>query len=34
MDLGKTFWAESFGMVNDRYGTPWMVMTPSPTDQP
>ena len=23
--LDKTFWAETFGMVTDRYGTPWMV---------
>jgi PhnB protein len=21
----KTFWAEGFGMLKDRYGTPWMV---------
>ncbi|MEO8187827.1 MAG: VOC family protein [Burkholderiaceae bacterium] len=25
MPLQKTFWAEAFGMVNDRFGTPWMV---------
>ena len=25
MPMGKTFWAESFGMVVDRYGVPWMV---------
>jgi len=25
MPLGKTFWVESFGMVSDRYGTPWMI---------
>ena len=25
MPLQKTFWVESFGMVTDRYGTPWMV---------
>ena len=25
MPLDKTFWAEAFGMVRDRYGTPWMV---------
>ena len=25
MPMGKTFWAEAFGMVNDRFGTPWMV---------
>lgn len=25
MPLGKTFWAERFGMLVDRFGTPWMV---------
>ena len=25
MPLGKTFWAEAFGMATDRFGTPWMV---------
>jgi PhnB protein len=25
MPLQKTFWSESFGMLVDRYGTPWMV---------
>jgi PhnB protein len=25
MPLQKTFWAEAFGMVVDRFGTPWMV---------
>lgn len=25
MPFGKTFWAEGFGMVTDRFGTPWMV---------
>ena len=25
MPMGKTFWAEIFGMVTDRFGTPWMV---------
>jgi PhnB protein len=23
--LQKTFWTERFGMVTDRFGTPWMV---------
>jgi PhnB protein len=23
--LEKTFWAERFGMVVDRFGTPWMI---------
>ena len=25
MPLGKTFWAERFGMVVDRYGIPWLL---------
>jgi PhnB protein len=25
MPLEKTFWAEKFGMLTDRFGTPWMV---------
>jgi PhnB protein len=25
MSMGKTFWIEIFGMVVDRFGTPWMV---------
>jgi len=25
MPMGKTFWAESFGMGVDRFGTPWFV---------
>jgi PhnB protein len=25
MPLAKTFWAEAFGMVTDRFGTPWMI---------
>ena len=25
MPMGKTFWAEAFGMLADRFGTPWMV---------
>ncbi|WP_213953257.1 MULTISPECIES: VOC family protein [unclassified Variovorax] len=27
MPLGKTFFASSFGMVEDRFGMPWMVIT-------
>jgi len=27
MPLGKTFYASSFGMVADRFGVPWMVIT-------
>ena len=25
MPMEKTFWAEGFGMLVDRFGTPWMV---------
>ena len=25
MPFAKTFWAEGFGMLTDRFGTPWMV---------
>jgi PhnB protein len=25
MPLGETFWADAFGMLVDRYGTPWLV---------
>ncbi|MGH8528671.1 MAG: VOC family protein [Nevskiales bacterium] len=25
LPLQKTFWSESFGMLVDRFGTPWMV---------
>jgi len=25
MPMQPTFWAQSFGMVTDRYGTPWLV---------
>ncbi len=25
MPLTKTFWAETFGMLTDRFGTPWIV---------
>ena len=32
MPLQKTFWADGFGMLTDRFGTPWMVNCgPSPT---
>ncbi|MDQ3060760.1 MAG: VOC family protein [Pseudomonadota bacterium] len=27
MPLGRTFFASSFGMVADRFGVPWMVIT-------
>jgi PhnB protein len=25
MPFGKTFWAEGFGVLVDRFGTPWMI---------
>jgi PhnB protein len=25
MPFGQTFWAERFGMLVDRFGTPWMI---------
>jgi PhnB protein len=25
MPLNKTFWAETFGMLTDRFGTPWII---------
>ena len=25
MPMQKTFWSEAFGMLTDRFGTPWMV---------
>jgi PhnB protein len=25
MPIQETFWAQRFGMVTDRYGTPWMI---------
>ena len=28
MPFEKTFWAEGFGMVIDRFGTPWMINGP------
>jgi PhnB protein len=30
MDLQETFWALRFGMLTDRFGTPWMVNCPRP----
>jgi PhnB protein len=29
MPIAKTFWAERFGMLTDRYGIPWMVDCPA-----
>jgi PhnB protein len=25
MPVAKTFWADAYGMLTDRFGTPWMV---------
>lgn len=30
MPLEKTFWAEAFGMVNDKFGIQWMVNCEAP----
>ena len=30
MPLQRTFWAEAFGMLVDKYGTPWMVNVNAP----
>ena len=30
MPMEETFWALRFGMVTDRFGTPWMVNCPRP----
>lgn len=30
MPLEKTFWAEAFGMVNDKFGVKWMVNCEAP----
>lgn len=27
MPFGKTFWSDAFGMLEDKFGTPWMVNT-------
>jgi PhnB protein len=31
MPMGKTFWVESFGMLVDRFGTPWFVSGGAPS---
>ena len=30
MPLSETFWAKKFGMLTDKFGTPWMVVTEQP----
>jgi PhnB protein len=34
MPMSKTFWIESFGMLVDRFGVPWMVGGGEPAKQP
>ena len=34
MPTQQTFWIESFGMVTDRFGTPWMVSGGKPAQMP
>jgi PhnB protein len=31
MPIEKTFWAEAFGMLTDRFGVPWMINCQAPT---
>jgi PhnB protein len=31
MPMGETFWARRFGMLIDKFGTPWMVNCERPT---
>ena len=31
MPIQQTFWAARFGMLTDRFGTPWMVNCEQPT---
>jgi PhnB protein len=31
MPIGETFWAHRFGMLIDKFGTPWMVNCEKPT---
>lgn len=33
MKLGETFWAKRFGMVYDRFGTPWLINCGKPQMQ-
>lgn len=32
MPMAKTFWSDAYGMLVDRFGTPWMVMTETQGD--
>jgi PhnB protein len=33
MPLSETFWAQKFGMLKDRFGTPWMINCEKPQQQ-
>ncbi len=33
MPFAKTFWADGFGMVTDRYGVPWMINSSPPVTE-
>lgn len=33
MPLSATFWAEAFGMLTDRFGTPWMINVDKPAQE-
>jgi PhnB protein len=32
MPVQETFWAQRFGMVTDRFGTPWMINCEKPLE--
>jgi PhnB protein len=32
MPLTETFWAKKFGMLTDRFGTPWMINCELPSE--
>jgi PhnB protein len=35
MPFAETFWSPGFGMLTDRFGTPWMINTnPAETSRP
>ena len=33
LPLTETFWAVKFGMLTDRFGTPWLINCEKPRDQ-
>ena len=33
LPIQETFWAKAFGMLVDRYGTPWMINVNAPEAQ-